>query len=196
MRLLAEQFINAIVSCGAFPLVTKRNRVADNSATIIDHITTNVSHQKIFPKVFDTYLMSNHYILYCQVTNTSRVQINKSKMPSYFYRDKSKFDLETYATELDNKSNSFLTKLPTPKQDSFNFKEIFNRFTKTVSSLIDKHAPIKKFSRRQRKLKFKPWISKGILVSIKNKHNMFKSHFIRGSLIWKEKLTGILKILQ
>ena len=46
---------------------------------------------------------------------------------------------------------------------------------------IDKHAPLKLFSRRQRRLLKKPWITKGILISIRKKNSMIKSHFINGS---------------
>ena len=46
---------------------------------------------------------------------------------------------------------------------------------------IDTHAPLKVLSRKQRKLKLKPWITKSILVYIKKKQNFFKSHFLNGS---------------
>ena len=36
-------------------------------------------------------------------------------------------------------------------------------------------------SRKQLKLAKKPWITKGILTSIRKKNSMFQSHFIRGS---------------
>ena len=37
------------------------------------------------------------------------------------------------------------------------------------------HAPIKILNKKDQKLKAKPWISKGIIVSIKKKNLMFKS---------------------
>ena len=81
---IAEHFINTIVSCVVFPLVTKPTRVTDNSAIIIDHIINN-SHQKFFPGVFNTCLISDYCIVYCQVTNICRVQIKKSETPLHFY---------------------------------------------------------------------------------------------------------------
>ena len=47
-----------------------------------------------------------------------------------------------------------------------NFDEIFNEYTCIVLQIIDKHAPVKNFSRKQKKLLKKPWITKTILVSI------------------------------
>ena len=62
-----------------------------------------------------------------------------------------------------------------------NFSENLDKFTSIVSSTIDEHAPLKKLSRHQLKLRSKPWLAKGILISIKNKRKMFKSHYISGT---------------
>ena len=40
--------------------------------------------------------------------------------------------------------------------------------------------PSRPISRRMRKLFQKPWITKGLLTSIKKKRRMFKSHFLSG----------------
>ena len=39
-----------------------------------------------------------------------------------------------------------------PEISNNNFDEIFNEYTRIVLQIIDKHAPIKKFSRKQKKL--------------------------------------------
>ena len=49
-----------------------------------------------------------------------------------------------------------------------------------ISGTIDTHAPLKPLSRKQRRLKSKPWLTKAICVSIHKKQSMFKSHFING----------------
>ena len=53
-----------------------------------------------------------------------------------------------------------------------------NEFTAVISGTIDTHAPLKPLSRKQRRLKSKPWLTKAICVSIHKKQSMFKSHFI------------------
>ena len=58
-----------------------------------------------------------------------------------------------------------------------NFNMIFNDFIKTAKTAIDNHAPLKKLSGRQRKLKLKPWITRGLLISIKRKLKLYLSHF-------------------
>ena len=54
-----------------------------------------------------------------------------------------------------------------PEITNNKFNELFNEFTHIVLQVIDKHAPVEKFSRKQKKLLKKPWITKTILVSIK-----------------------------
>ena len=49
-----------------------------------------------------------------------------------------------------------------------------------LQHITDKHAPIKKASKTKMKQLKKPWISNSILVSIKNRHKLFKSHFLSG----------------
>ena len=65
----AMHFINTLLSCGAFPIITKPTRVTDTTATIIDHIITNVTNHKILPGVIETSEVSDHYPVFCQVQN-------------------------------------------------------------------------------------------------------------------------------
>ena len=82
-----------------------------------------------------------------------------------YYRDKSKFDSDAFNYNLFNALNSYFINLP--KITNNNFDVIFNEFTRIVLQIINRNAPIKKFSRRQKKLLKKRWITKAILVSIK-----------------------------
>ena len=67
---------------------------------------------------------------------------------------------------------------------------MFTNFISDLKATIDKHALLQKISRRKRKLLSKPWITKGILVSIKNKQKMHKTFYRKGNdfekLIYKK----------
>ena len=58
---------------------------------------------------------------------------------------------------------------------------VFNDFINIVKTAIDNYAPLKKLSCRQRKQKLKPWITHGLLISIKHKQRLYLSHFINGN---------------
>ena len=43
-------------------------------------------------------------------------------------------------------------------------------------TFFDKHAPLRKLTNKEFKQRYKPWISTGILNSIKRKHSLFKKY--------------------
>ena len=50
----------------------------------------------------------------------------------------------------------------------------FENFMLIINNLLDKHAPFKEQAKRKEKLRFKPWITKGILTSIKQRDKIHK----------------------
>ena len=58
-----------------------------------------------------------------------------------------------------------------------NFDEFFSVFVEVIKLAINRHASLKKLSRRQKRMNEKPWITKGILISIKKKQKLHRTHF-------------------
>ena len=50
----------------------------------------------------------------------------------------------------------------------------FDEFIHIFQTIINKHAPLRRLSRREKQLQAKPWITRGVLTSIKNKNTMFR----------------------
>ena len=50
----------------------------------------------------------------------------------------------------------------------------WDEFKSIFSGTVFDHAPVKILSKKEQKLKAKPWITKGILISINFKNLMFK----------------------
>ena len=48
-------------------------------------------------------------------------------------------------------------------------------FLNTFSNTVDKLAPFRKMTQKEKRLKIKPWLTRGILKSIKIKSKMFKN---------------------
>ena len=92
-----------------------------------------------------------------------------------YVRNTKKFVLENFLSDLDNcllKFESYFNGFTVDKRPNANvlcdeFIDIFNR-------TLHKHAPLRKLTKRERKLKEKPWITKCILTSIKNKNKLYK----------------------
>ena len=171
---LSMRYLNMLVTYGAFPLITKPTRVTENSSSYKDHIISNDIKQPILPGIFETSNVCDHYPIFCK-KGTLMTKNGNVKTESGFYRNKSKFDTELFGQDLNYSLQRFFLRLP-PLTDE-NFNSILSNFAKIVSQTIDKHAPLKSCSRRQRTLLKKPWITKEILISIRKKIFMFKSFY-------------------
>ena len=60
-----------------------------------------------------------------------------------------------------------------PQLTADNYNSVFYEFSEIVLLTIDKHAPLKHYLHRLKKLLKKPCITKGILVSIRKKKLCF-----------------------
>ena len=171
-----------LLSCGVLPLVTKPKRVSDSSARIIDHILTNDYEHSIILGIVKTNEISDHYPILCQVNLTQTSKNADSTVT--FDRDKSKFDSNQFNDELNTSLNAFFIQLLLLTTDNFN--EIFNRFNHLILQVIERNAPLKKVSQKQKKLHKKPWLNHELLKAIKDKRKMYKMHFLNGNSAQKE----------
>ena len=69
----------------------------------------------------------------------------------YTFRDKSNFDVGRYCTDLNDSIFNFM--LDSEEITETNFDDTFEAFVSIIQHTIDKHAPLKRMSRKQKKLK-------------------------------------------
>ena len=97
----------------------------------------------------------------------------RSYIPPYssasykFRRHLNKIDYEQFNNELYDILQNKLS------HNSINIHQKFDTLVGTFKNLLDKHAPLIRQSRRERKLAQKPWITKAIMVSIRHKNRLF-----------------------
>ena len=101
---------------------------------------------------------------------------NKKIKTVSYYRDKSKFKSEDFCDDVQSKFFAYIINMP--DLDCDNVNDSFNGFVNLLRSIIENHAPLKRLFRRQLKLRSKPWLTKGIHISICNKHTMFRPLFL------------------
>jgi len=77
------------------------------------------------------------------------------------------FVLDNFLDELNEK----IVYLFAESENSVN--EIYDRFVTIFMETVDKFSPMRKATRKEKKLRLKPWITYGLLKSIKNKNKMF-----------------------
>ena len=108
--------------------------------------------------------LSDHFGTFIAVAE-KKGHVDKPKVVQI--RDMSSFDLELFLQELEQR----LRDAELEKNDSVN--EQFDKFCVTFNSVVKKIAPLRKASRKEKRLHAKPWLTKGLLKSIKRKHALF-----------------------
>jgi len=160
-----SDYLDMLYSYFCFPVITQPTRVTEHSRTLIDHIYTNSLDKNIATGILVSDL-SDHFPIFMTLHDILPSQRQRSKLKRNFKKlDKEKFikDLNDVEWRLND-----------------NVNESFDNFLNDLSSLIDKHVPLERISRRQQKLSQKPWLTSGILKSIKHKRQLYYKCFVKG----------------
>ena len=171
----AASYINMLNSNGFFSLLNKPTRITDSSASLIDHVITNNIKCHVTPGIMN-YQITDHLPTFIALKNIKKPSSNSVK----FYRCMKQFDSTKFCQDLQISLENFVNDMP--ELNLLNFNGAFQLFLNTLHIEINAHAPIKRCTRRQKRLQCKPWISKGLYVSIRNKQKLYKSHYLKGSI--------------
>ena len=172
-RTIANKYLSMLAGNGLFPLITKPTRITQESATLIDHIFTSAIANPIFPGIILSDI-SDDFFTYCAIP--SKQPTGPEKQSKLLSRNIKNLDVEKYLLDLDKEMNDF--KLNCPSISKENYEVIFAKLVKSFKFVIHKHAPLMQVSRKQRRLQSKPWLTKGLLVSIKRKQQLYRSNFL------------------
>ena len=149
------------------PHITKPTRITDHSATLIDHIYFNsMEHRTISGNILCdiTDHLPNFLII-------NKFSYNFSNSKTVIYRrDYSNVTSDDFLNEV--KSVHWEEVFPAQADASV----VFDSFHVKITEIVDKHVPLKKVSKRQLLLSAKPWITRGIKISIKIKNSLYKSY--------------------
>ena len=162
---LTSDYLDTLLNLGYMPIITEATRITDRSATLIDHIYTNAP-QKVFTSGMCLADISDHLPFFC--TLATKLPMHRHEK---YYRDYSHFDKELYVADLEKIDFYSLA-----NSDDVNCS--MNNIIEVLQGITDKHAPIEKVTNAKKRQLKKPWISHGILKSIKTKQKMFKTHFL------------------
>ena len=168
-----------LASNSFFPIISLPTRVTDTSATLIDHIITNDCKNSIFPGIIKTDL-SDHIRFFVQLMLLLEIEPQITNLKSRYFKEISMILIAIYfVITCMNRFVSFFKN--NYDVNPSNFNNLFSDCINIRKSIIDLHAPLKKLSRKQLNLKLKPWITKRLLVSIKHKQQLYKTHFVNGN---------------
>ena len=150
-----------IIQSNAFlSLIDQPTRIT-SSQTVIGHILTNDSVSTLTPGVI-RYKLADHYPTFCIISNSN------FKYP----RKESFFTFRKLASVNQNNFCNDLFSSLSPLHDRFTlacgndlspnaFNDHFTQLISAISAVIDKHGPLQKALRRQKRIQRNPWLTTG-----------------------------------
>ena len=145
-------FVNNFLSYSLLPCTHHPTRVSEQKASIIDNIYTNANNANITCGNILMQITDNFPQF--MVLKNSHVTYSKSEL---FIYDYSRFNKDAFLEDFNQVDVSYL------ENSDLDVNNKFSRFLQDLTSLISKHAPSRKKSRKEMKLKDKPWINNRIL---------------------------------
>ena len=146
------------------PLIKHSTRITPTSSTLIDHIYTNAATQNITSNVLLNDF-SDRFPVSVLIHNLK----NKSTLATSMIRDYKSFKLEDFIDDLSEELDRLHFTL-----DLLSSRDDFATFLHIFVNALNKHATLRKKSRKEVKLGNKPWITKGILNSSKTKNKLYQ----------------------
>ena len=140
-----RKYANNLIRCSYKCLIDAPTRVTESSKTLLDHIYESTN---------DAPYHTLGGIVLCDITHHLPVfaiklsKMKKSKLNNdYHFRDMTNFHPEIFAEEMHFEINNLM--LP----DNCDTNAKFNEFNQIVGKVINKFAPLKKASRKQKRWK-------------------------------------------
>ena len=152
------EFYNLLVSFVFLPQIIHPTRVTDTTAIVIDNIYTNcLDYKQNSGNIL--FSVSEHY---SQFISVERKKIDFKDLNIYC-RDYSKFNSQSFCDDV------------SIQQWDVNLTDAsdqFSDFYLRLNGCVDRHAPMKKLSRKELKLGSKPWITPDIIKLIKHRNSV------------------------
>ena len=182
-------FLETMFSHNMYPLISKPTRITSRSCTLIDNIFMNAVFENVETGLIYTDV-SDHLPIFCLVkVNRSVQQHAANNVKKRVITDKKIHEFRKRLAETD--WSAIYT------NDDTNAS--YNHFIKTFAMLYNDCFPFIKQTKVKCKPK-KPWISIGLLTSIKKKNNLYIAYLRKPSdksrikyTLYKNKLTTLIR---
>ena len=165
-----SDFLNLVSSYNLLPYITLPTRVTDRSQTLIDNIFSNSTNTKTISGNLTT-TVSDHLPQFFICPDFNKRFIPRKH--NIYRRNINNYDKASLLADFQNTDWNNIINI-----DSLDTNYSFNSFFDKFNKLLDKHIPLKRVSNKRFKRSFKPWITLGILKSLKKRSDLH-SRYLR-----------------
>ena len=173
----ATEFLDIIYSSNLLPHIISPAQLLVRRHALIDNIIRNTNDECISSNIINT--ISDLLGQFLIITNCSYSYNSKKEI---FQRNFKNFKEQNFLSDL--KKVDWDTLFSDCKQD---VGLSYSKFLDKIAKLLGIHAPVKKLSHEEKKSLSKPWLTKGILQSIKQKNALYRK-FVRTKDLTKREL--------
>jgi exonuclease III len=163
-----SDFFDLMTSSQLLPTISLPTKLNTYHDTLIDNIFTNQYNPDLTSGNF-TLQLSDHLASFLIAPNENIQYLPKKH--NITKRDTKSFNEDVFLTEI--KQINWDDILQCEKTDT---NHSFNSFYDTIEHLLDKHMPKRKITKQEFKQRFKPWVTKGILTSIRRREKLLKKY--------------------
>ena len=150
----ATEYVDLLFSFGLLQLVVRPTRCNKNSATLIDHVITDIN-LPVYKTNIIPLRISDHFPLIFVVPCKKKEPVTQKT-----------FQVRDFSTANENKFRNTLNSINwNVVRDSDGTQMAFNTFSDIFNNLFDLHFPFKTIKFNKNIHKKDPWMSKGLLVS-------------------------------
>ncbi len=163
-----NEYVDNIFTRGFIPQITKPTRISSNSATLIDHIYSNLISSSISGIIVTD--VADHFGIY-HITSQRNKEPKQPKLTKRFFSENNI-----------NKLNKLLLQTnfaPAIQQDP---NEAYNIFFKIYKEKFDMAFPVKESIKHRLYIKQEPWMTRGLLTSLKTKTKLLQKKLNEPSL--------------
>ncbi len=165
-----SNYLDMITSYNLTNTVKHATRVCNTSKTLIDHFYSSSNLDLVSTSILISDI-SDHLPLLVTIKKVKpKVVVTKDEW--CFHRSYRSLDVSAIKNDTSSLFNNLVDKYHHLPEIDINTK--FEMLSSALKSVLDKHMPLKKLSRKEERLKAKPWITRGILRSIKTRNQLYK----------------------
>ena len=180
-----SEYFNHLSSNHLLPHISIPTRITDRSKTLIDNIFSNSIAENLSGNL--TTSISDHlpqFVILPLSEKLAKPEKNNTYKRNFKNINKDQLIHDFSAIDWQNTLNL-------DRNDS-NYS--FNMFLENINNrILNNHAPFRKISNRNFKRQQKPWITRGILTSIKKRNNLFSKFKEAKSNLAKSSLQQLIK---
>ena len=155
-------FLCSMLEHNFHPHITEPTRITNtNRPSLVDNIFTNTFENPMSGNILE-------HVSYDHLPNFVILDhVKKKKLDNTHKRDKKNFNASKFNDEL--LGEDLLVNLLNAQDTD----TAYNIFHNKYRTLLDKHAPLRKLTKKELKRKEKPWITQGLIKSISKKRSLF-----------------------